>query len=170
MDSEELENRFLRLGHRTRNIFSVVPPQQRSERAIQTIKSMMTKSTEKGKHLAVVLLNCRFTPTLGEQFPAVLLMGRKLPTFLPTLPCTLNASYLTEMDQELLKKKQKQHRHLDCPTRTLSPLVPVNPNSFAPTKGGKRQLSFKLVQRLADTPSKLTPEESSSETAFTFDR
>lgn len=79
-----------------------------AERTIQTVKSMMTKASEEGKDLAVVLLNYRSTPTIGGKSPAELLMGRKLRTFLPTLPSVLQPSFPTATHHTLLHERQKQ--------------------------------------------------------------
>ncbi|KAL1466257.1 hypothetical protein MTO96_042862 [Rhipicephalus appendiculatus] len=89
---------------------------------------MMTKASEEGKDRAVVLLNYPSTPTIGGNSPAELLMGRKLSTFLPTLPSVLQPSFPTIPHHALLHERQKQqHKHGDSLTRNLLELNPGQP-------------------------------------------
>uniref|UniRef100_A0A131YJ66 RNA-directed DNA polymerase n=1 Tax=Rhipicephalus appendiculatus TaxID=34631 RepID=A0A131YJ66_RHIAP len=98
------------------------------ERTIQTVKSMLIKSCSDGKDLSLVLLNYRATPTIGSSSPAELLMGRKLRTFIPTLPGNLKPHYSTESHQQLLKCRQKaQHKHGDSGTHLLPTLEKHQP-------------------------------------------
>ncbi|KAL1424052.1 hypothetical protein MTO96_020641 [Rhipicephalus appendiculatus] len=55
-------------------------------------------------------------------------MGRKLRTFLPTLPSVLQPSFPTIPHHALLHERQKrQHKHGDCHTRNLPELNPGQP-------------------------------------------
>ncbi|XP_064464578.1 uncharacterized protein K02A2.6-like [Ornithodoros turicata] len=98
------------------------------ERTIQTFKSMLIKSYSEGKDLSVVLLNYRATPNIGSLSPAELLMGRKLRTFVPTLPQNLDPLFSTDAHRQLLKRRQRaQHKHGDNHTRMLSTLERCQP-------------------------------------------
>ncbi|KAL1481553.1 hypothetical protein MTO96_034390 [Rhipicephalus appendiculatus] len=64
----------------------------------------------------------------GSSSPAELLIGRKLRTFIPTLPGNLKPHYSTESHQQLLKRRQKaQHKHGDSGTHLLPTLEKHQP-------------------------------------------
>lgn len=93
------------------------------ERAVQTVKSHMTKTLEQGKDINVVLLDYRTTPINGMQTPAELLMGRRLKALLPAHPSTLKPHFSTkEHKRQLLQRQQQQHKYGDQHTKQLPPL------------------------------------------------
>ncbi|GFX81734.1 transposon Tf2-8 polyprotein [Trichonephila clavipes] len=76
------------------------------ERAVQTVKNSLTKATEEGKDLYVVLLDYRIQLAKDMPSPAELLMGRKLRTFLPSHPGQLKPTFDVERAREALRKRQ----------------------------------------------------------------
>ena len=102
-----------------------------AEKAVQTVKSLLKKSTD--PYLA--LLSYRSTPLQNGFSPAELLMGRKLRTRLPTLPSNLDPGWdflndFRKSDNELkLKQKEyhdKRHRVFDLPSLSPHDFVYIN--------------------------------------------
>ncbi|XP_028514411.1 uncharacterized protein K02A2.6 [Exaiptasia diaphana] len=117
-----------------------------AERAVQTVKNLLKKSTEPAK----ALLAYRATPLENGKSPAELLFGRKIRTDLPTVPGSLTPSWpgISEFraKEEERKLKQKGYFDLHHNAKDLSTLVP-----------GQRvwitdQKKEAIVKKEADTP------------------
>ena len=78
-----------------------------SERAIQTIKSVLKKACEDGNDPYIALLEYRSTPGLKES-PAQLLMSRMLKSKLPTVEPLLKPQVVDNPQQKLQQRSDKQ--------------------------------------------------------------
>ena len=94
------------------------------ERAVRTVKNLLKKEEDPTK----ALLAYRATPLANGYSPAELLMGRKIKSTIPTMPCHLkpqlpNQDSFKEKEEayRLKQKKNFDDRHR---TQTLTPLPP----------------------------------------------
>ena len=95
-----------------------------AERAVQTVKRILKKSTLDGTDPYIALLEYRNTPVSGIQYsPAQMLMSRNLRGKLPTTSHLLDPCVVNPRDQ-LIKMKQRQKSHYDRNAKDLSPLKP----------------------------------------------
>ncbi|GFX59108.1 uncharacterized protein K02A2.6 [Trichonephila clavipes] len=96
------------------------------ERAVQIVKSSVTKAAEEGKDLYVVLLDYRIQPAKDMPSPAELLMGRKLRTFLTSHPGQLKPTFDVERAREALRKRQIIQNKYANKQATVLPVQPQN--------------------------------------------
>jgi len=95
-----------------------------AERAVQTVKALLTKAEMAGQDPYVALLQYRLSPVSGLPYsPAQMLMGRQIKGRLPTSakllrPRIVNARPL------LLERQQEQKRQFDKNSKPLPPLRP----------------------------------------------
>ncbi|XP_037561164.1 uncharacterized protein K02A2.6-like [Dermacentor silvarum] len=96
-----------------------------AERAVQTAKNIIRKSTKSKKE---GLLAHRATPGPEGYSPAELLMGRKLKTNVPTLPGTLEPKweYQHQFRQHnaVIREREAKHYNRRHKTRDRPPLQP----------------------------------------------
>ena len=76
------------------------------EKAVQTVKNIITKSTESGTGPFLGLLAYRSTPIDNQKTPAGLLMGRKLKTDLPIVDNQLKVKDSKAVVAWKMKKKK----------------------------------------------------------------
>jgi predicted aspartyl protease len=118
-----------------------------AERAVQTVKRMWKKATDRYK----ALLDYRSTPLEGVGLsPAQLLLGRRPRNMLPAARQLLapNSYCHDQVRQTLQTEKNKQKHYYDrSSVRPLPPLVPGDPVRMSPLPGSDSWLPAKVVQR-----------------------
>lgn len=117
-----------------------------AERAIQTVKGLWKKTTD--KHLA--LLDYRTTPLDGINLsPAQLLMGRRPRNTLPSARALLVPKSYNRQDVKRhfnLEKAKQKYYHDKTTTKELSQLQPGEQVRMAPLPGTKRWLPATVIQ------------------------
>ena len=130
----------------------VSPQYQRAngmaERAIQTIKKLWRKGSD--KHLAILDYNS--TPLEGIKLsPAQLLMSRRPRNMLPAIKDTLRPMSMNnkEVINHFQEEKLKQKRYHDkLPNKILAPLCPGQEVRVAPLPGHKEWFPAVVTDRL----------------------
>ena len=88
-----------------------------AERNVQTF----SKDDGNGEYLA--MLEFQNSPITGlYEFPAQLLMGRRLQSALPMFPSLLEQTYNNDVKQKLRDRQMKQKFYYDRTAKRLSPL------------------------------------------------
>ena len=95
-----------------------------AEKAVQTVKRLLTKTKADGKDPYLSLLEYRNTPIDDVGSPAQLLMSRRLQSILPN---TVDQLQLQVVDprtvaEKLKEKQRRQKRYYDVGSRPLPPL------------------------------------------------
>ncbi|KAJ0172603.1 hypothetical protein K1T71_011742 [Dendrolimus kikuchii] len=95
----------------------------KSERTVQTIKTMLKKSIKSNSDFQLALLNFRNTPRDGLSSPAQLLMGRRLRCRLPVHPDLLKPKSVEPAEyNNMIKKQSKTKEMYDKHCRALPKL------------------------------------------------
>ncbi|CAK1598860.1 unnamed protein product [Parnassius mnemosyne] len=95
----------------------------KSERAVQTVKSLLIKAYKGNSDFELALLNYRNTPRHGLDFPAQLLMGRRLRCKLPVCAELLKPQVADPSQfKTMLQKQQQSKMYYDKHCRTLPKL------------------------------------------------
>ena len=82
------------------------------EKAVQTVKSLLTKIKQDSRGPYLALLEYRNTPTEDVGSPAQLLMSRRLRTIIPTSDALLKPKALdAHKDMEKMEVKQRKEKH-----------------------------------------------------------
>ncbi|CAB4025806.1 retrotransposon-like family member retr-1 [Paramuricea clavata] len=92
------------------------------EKAVQTVKNIISKSIESGADPYLGLLAYRSTPLDNHKSPAELLMGRTLKTDLPVVENQLNVKDSKAVVAWKTKKKEIQKAYHDREAKPLPPL------------------------------------------------
>ncbi|CAB4021418.1 Transposon Ty3-G Gag-Pol poly [Paramuricea clavata] len=92
------------------------------EKAVQTVKNIISKSIESGTDPYLGLLAYRSTPLDNHKSPAELLMGRTLKTDLPVVENQLNVKDSKAVVAWKTKKKEIQKAYHDREAKPLPPL------------------------------------------------
>ena len=92
------------------------------EKAVQTVKNIISKSIESGTDPYLGLLAYRSTPLDNHNSPAELLMGRTLKTDLPVVENQLNVKDSKAVVTWKTKKKEIQKAYHDREAQPLPPL------------------------------------------------
>ncbi|XP_063547273.1 uncharacterized protein K02A2.6-like [Cydia strobilella] len=97
----------------------------KSERTVQTIKTMIKKCQDSGEDFYLSLLNYRSTPRYNLDSPAQMLMGRRLHTKLPIKTTLLHERVDNKLNYErLLHQRDNIKKNYDRSAKLLSPLWP----------------------------------------------
>lgn len=95
------------------------------ERAIETAKSLLTKSYQQGTDPCLAILDYNVTPKQGLPPPSQLLMGRRLRTTLPVIKRYLNPQYSAKNVRErLVSNQERQKSYYNKNSKRLSRLYP----------------------------------------------
>ena len=92
------------------------------EKAVQTVKNIISKSLESGTDPYLGLLAYRSTPLDNQKSPAELLMARTLRTDLPVLETQLEVKNSEQVVDWKIQKKQKQIFYHNKKAKPLEPL------------------------------------------------
>ena len=111
-----------------------------SERAVKTIKGVVTKSEDQYE----TLLAYRATPSSNCYSPAELLMGRKLRTTVPVVPSSLDSqwSHFPDARKAQCENKQRQQKAFDKRHRVVD-LRPLKPGEHVWVKDMNRRGTVK---------------------------
>jgi hypothetical protein len=95
-----------------------------AEKAVQTVKRLLTKAKADGKDPYLSLLEYRNTPIDDVGSPSQLLMSRRLQSILPTTTSQLQPQIVNPkvVEVKLRKKQEHQKRYYDIGSRALPPL------------------------------------------------
>lgn len=95
------------------------------ERAIQTVKGLLTKAVKSGEDPFLAMLYYNVTPKADLPAPCDLLMGRKLRTLCPVPKHVLQPKFpLTNIKKKLEQRQKKQCAYYDKSSKRLSELKP----------------------------------------------
>uniref|UniRef100_A0A8C1P7C4 Integrase catalytic domain-containing protein n=1 Tax=Cyprinus carpio TaxID=7962 RepID=A0A8C1P7C4_CYPCA len=95
------------------------------ERAVQTVKNLLKKAQSSQCDLYIALLEYRNTPMEGIGLsPALLLMGRRLRTKLPTSSALLTTDTMSQVHEQLKQRQKKQKQNYDRMAKYLPDLQP----------------------------------------------
>ena len=116
-----------------------------SEKAVQTVKKILKKSTDP----FIGLLEYRNTPISGMSYtPMQLLMSRTARTKIPTCPILMKPRVATGVIRQLQRNQDKQKHYYDKGSKALQPLKPQDQVRI---RQGKRWIPA-TVTATASTP------------------
>jgi len=107
------------------------------ERAIQTVKSLLTKSYEDSKDSFAAVLNYNITPKPDMPSPSQLIMGRRLRTTLPVTKSILRPIYSLKGVKKTLENRQTIQKHYF--DRKAKALPKLKPNQLVLVQKGIRK-------------------------------
>ena len=125
-----------------------------AERAVQTVKHLLTKAKDPYK----ALMDYRNTPLEEINLsPAQLMMARRLKTSLPTALPLLQSQVSDSVQRILIKQKEKQKQYYD--KRTGQELPPLQPGETVQMKHGGKWIPDKVLSKHQSPRSYLVESE-----------
>ncbi|XP_028418183.1 uncharacterized protein K02A2.6-like [Dendronephthya gigantea] len=95
-----------------------------AEKAVQTVKTLLSKAKADGKDPYLSLLEYRNTPIEDVGSPSQMLMSHRLQSILPTTTKQLQPQIVDAklVEMKLKKKQENQKKYYDIGSRVLSPV------------------------------------------------
>lgn len=129
----------------------------KSERTVQTVKTMLKKCVDSGQDFSLSLLNFRTTPRNGMDSPAQILMGRRLNTKLPIITKLLSEKVDNDRNYKaVISNRDKTKKYYD---RSAKPLKPLSPGDKATLISNNIRKPVSVISRASQPRSYIVKDD-----------